>query len=387
MPARVIQLIRHAPVDLLKEYFSFLPSMKKIEWSKGNNQILKPLLCSIDELDIKEKKSVIIDFERILTMTDKAGQVAFNNVIKDNKTFYTLQNIYQRSLWAFLHNYDNFVKAEEIRHADGYIQDTTWDGFIGTRNIELTADCEQVTLFEDKIKDIFEIKENIRVEILNRYFYNELSKVSKSFQIIIHYNIVILSCLSYEEGMIITKSIHPVEELIITYDPNNGQVDIIAKGEQCKKTIAKAFANTLLSSPDNPGYLAIMYYNLDRLLQPDSLIILPEDGIEAVKILSLQFQEQRNMATFNIGLSMKHAMSIYTLAEKMIEAFNFLELSCKLISATILITFKPDKVHKSGRSLTISISCPNTCDIESKSCEDRVIVNKYINMWNLIEKL
>jgi hypothetical protein len=185
--------------------------------------------------------------------------------------------------------------------------------------------------------------------------------------------------------MIISRSINPVEELIITYDPSNGQIDIIAKGEECKKTIAKAFAQTLLNTPENQGYASIMHYDLDRLLQPHILITLPEDGIESVKILSLQFQEQHSIATFTIEVSMKHAMSIYTLAEKMLEAYDSMGSTYKLIGATIFIRFQPDKANKSGKRISVNISCPNTCDLESKSCEDRLIVNKYIKIWDLIK--
>lgn len=387
MPAKIVQLIRHASGELLKEYFSFLPSTAEIKWNSNNKEILQPLLQAIDKLKKKDKQKVIADAERILIMTDDSGQAALDSVIMDHQIRHSMRNNYQRSLWVFLHDYENFEKAEDIRHADICLKDSISEGFIGTKGINISLNYEQIPLFEEKIKYIFDIEENIKVEILDCYFLGKLRSCTKSFQIIIHYSNSPAHYRAFEEGKIINNFIHPVEDLVITYDPGNGQINIISKSTQCKTTIAKAFANTLLSSNESKGSISLMRYKLDRLLQPHNFVTLPEDGIASVKVSHLLFQGPYNMATFAVEVSRIQQVSIYGIAEKIFKNYNKLKTHYKLVRASLLIRFQQREENKSDKMLSVTIIYPNTCELENKSHKDQQIIHKYLKIWELVEEL
>jgi hypothetical protein len=387
MPTKVIQLIRHAPIDLLKEYFSFLPATAKIDWNSSNKQILQPLLQIIDELKANDKHIIVNEIERILTMTDKSGQDILDSVISNRKVFYAMQNIYQKSLWAFLYDYESFENAEEIRHADIYLKDSSWDGFIGPLNINILQNLEQLATFEEKLKKLFNIDDPIKIDIINRYLSDNYLDDSRSFQIIVHYEGSSVTYKKFIEDDIIHATINPIEELVITYEPNNGKINIISKGKKCKTAIAKAFAKTLLSSSQSQEQVSLMSYNLNNLLKPYDFITLPEDGIQSVKVLQLVLQTPHNSAKFAIEVSKTQKSSIYMEGEKIFKDNNLLKGDCGLISATLYIRFKPDKANRSGKKLLITVSLPNTCVLESNSLEEHMIVNKYFKIWKITKEI
>lgn len=74
MSASVVQLIRHAPLFLLKEYFSLFPASIKIDCQSNYKQVLEPLLQIIDDLWTHDKKRIVYDAERILNITDETGK-------------------------------------------------------------------------------------------------------------------------------------------------------------------------------------------------------------------------------------------------------------------------------------------------------------------------
>ena len=387
MSARVIQLIRHAPLDLLQEYFSFLPSAAKLDWNSSNKQILLPLLQIIDELGALDKKRVANDVAKILTMTDELGQAALESIVNNRKTFYVMKNIYQRSLWVFLYDYENFEKAKDIRNADFYLKDSTWDGFIGLKHINILENSDQLPAFEEKIKKLFDVNESVKIEIFNRYLTSDYWDDSRSFQIIIHYEGSSVIYKKFMENDIIHETINPLEELVITYEPNDGQINIISKGKQCKEAIAKIFVETLLNSSGSQEQISLMRYNISKLLKPCDFITLPEDGIESVKILYLLLQKPDSIATFAIEVPINQQESIYTTAEKMFKTYNPLQTDCKLIRVTLSFRFQPNKITRTTKFLSATIVLPNTCNLESNSLEDRPLINKYLKMWDLIEEL
>lgn len=387
MPARVIQLIRHAPMELLKEYFSFIPATSEIDWQSNNKQIIEPLLNIIDDLKALDKKRISNDVERILTMIDELGQSALSSVVQNRKIFHAIENNYQKSLWTFLYDYEAFEKAEDIRHADIYLKDSTWDGFIGPQNINIIDNLEQIPAFEMRIKDFFNIDDQVKIEIFNRYLSSDYRNDSRSFQVIIHYEGSSVTYKKFKRGEITYTTIHPIEELVIIYDPNSGQINIISKDKKCKKTIAKAFVETLLRSSKNQEQVSLLRYNLDKFRKPYDFITLPEDGIELVKVMYLLLQEPHNLATFAIDVPIKQKKSIYEIAEEMFKTQNPLRTDCRLIRATILIRFKPNKTIRSNKLLSTTIARPNTCKLESNSLEDRQLINKYLKIWELTEEL
>ena len=362
-------------------------STTKLDWNSSNKQILLPLLQIIDELDMRNKKRVDSDVERILTMTDEPGQTALESIVSKRKIFYAMENIYQRSLWAFLYDYENFEKAEDIRHTDLYLKESTWDGFIGAQDVNILKNSEQISAFEERIKNLFNIDEPVKIDIFNRYITSDYMDDSRSFQVIIHYKGSSVTYKKLINGEITYDKIHPIEELVITYDPNDGQINVISKGKECKIAIAKAFAQTLLSSFEGHEQIALMRYKLDILLKPYDFIILPEDDIESVKVLYLLFQESRNIATFSIEVPIRKRESIYDIADRMFKIYNPLQTECKLIRATLSIRFQSDKLTRSSKFLSATIIYPSTCNLTSNSLEDRQIVNKYLKIWNLIEEL
>ena len=181
-------------------------------------------------------------------MTDELGQVALASVATDLQALNKMGTSYHRALWTFLYDIINFRRAEEIRYAAGHFKCEMYDGFIGPKNIDIMLNLEQILLFEQKIKQFFNLSGSSKVEIFNRNYINNFDKKIKSFQVIIFLEESSEGYLGFEKKDVIVKVIHPVEELTITYEPETGQIDITFKNDEDNKDIVRIFVQTLLLS-------------------------------------------------------------------------------------------------------------------------------------------
>lgn len=388
MITAIIQLIRHVPVSLLKDYFSHQSFSPKIDWTSSTKEILKPLLHAIDQMDSHERELLVFDAEHIQVMTDEFGQAALESLSNDRKAFHKMKNAYHRAFWTFLYDLKSFKRAQEIRYADNYLQSSMWDGFIGPKDINITLYAEQILLFEQQIKTFFNIEEEQgKVEIFSRNRINDTGKEVRVFQVMIHLNILSDTYLKLgSNNTLIAELIHPLEELAIIYEPETGQIEISFKGDEHKKAIVKIFAQTLLQSPDG-DQVALKRYTISKLLRPYDFATDLEDGIESVKVMFLKIKPLESSHAVAFERTIHDTLSIYEMSRVLFEQHDPLQANIILMQVRLFIRFYPDKVNKRGKLLSVSITHPNGCDIKSKTAKERLIVNKYFKRWGLIEEV
>ena len=96
------------------------------------------------------------------------------------------------------------------------------------------------------------------------------------------------SYLAFENNDLVTKVRRPVNEMVITYEPKTGAIEVIADGKECREELVKLFSATLLQSPlDEAQRVPLKKYDISKLLQPCNFTTDPEDGIEQVKVMML----------------------------------------------------------------------------------------------------
>lgn len=118
--ASVTSFIRNTPASSLQAYFDAagieLPT--PVNWEAPEQEIVKPLLQAVDEMDEEARARVLNDADRVGSLADDAGQTALYSVIDDRSRLDDLVNGHARALWMFLNEPVLFRHAEEVRYTD-----------------------------------------------------------------------------------------------------------------------------------------------------------------------------------------------------------------------------------------------------------------------------
>lgn len=392
MKIAIMELIKYAPVDLLKEYFINQSFAKDINWTGSNDEIFAPLVEAISKMADHKQEPLIIESERIHIMTDRIGQDALGSLVHENKEFRQMENPYHRALWVFLHDNTSFKYAEKIYYAEKYLQGGIMDGYIGPKDIDIASNSEQILLFEEEVGKFFMDTEDQRVEIFNRYIVNNIGKVAKVFQVLIHLQGAPESHIEFEgeddKKTLATKITYPIENISITYEPEDGQVDIFFKGDESKKEIVKIFAQTLLQSPEG-GTVTLKQYKIEKLMQPYEFVTDPEDGIESVKVMVITLLSLIDDNRITLECSPAENRSIHEVVHAWFKEKDLLQDSASfaLKQVIIFIHLFSDRTNEREEILSLRITPPNGLEIMSKNIQERSIIEKYLQRWGLIEEI
>ena len=155
MSAPINKFIRSTPAQSLRSYFeAHQPTLlNAVNWNEPENNISKPIIKAVNELDDEQYEILNKNAERIDEMTDEIGQSALSSVVSegDFDTYEKLSGAYDRALFVFLRNNRAFARAENIRKSDEYRKGKMWNGFEGPKNITLSNKDEDLKLFKKEI--------------------------------------------------------------------------------------------------------------------------------------------------------------------------------------------------------------------------------------------
>jgi hypothetical protein len=391
MKIAIVELIEHAPVTLLKEYFANQSFAKEIDWNGNNKKILTAIVKVIGKMNDHDQEPLLIEAERLHLLTDELGQNTLDSLFYENKEFLKIKNAYHKSLWAFMYDNINFKRAEMIHYTEKYLKNSISDGYLAPQGIDITCDPEQIMLFEEEVGKFFMEAEDHKVDIFNRYIVDNMKQLVKVFQVIIYLRRASEPHLEFsgddDQRILISKFIYPIENISITYEPNGGQLNIRFKGDdESKKEIVKIFAKTLLQLPSDAATVTLKRYIIDKFLKPYELITDPEDGIESVKVVSIMLQPFGYDAIINVQCSPDRNELINEVAQEFFKRFPL----CDHFIATgviILINLFSDRTNERNEILSVEITYPNGCKINSQTPQERLLVENYLQRWGLIEEV
>jgi len=391
MVKNVTKFFRNTPVKSIEEYFLLYPSKvsEAVNWNKPLNNIATPLIKAVDNLSDTELAVLRDNAERINEMTDEIGQSALMSVVKDEHLnhYHQLENEYARSTYIFVNDNDGFKRAEEIRYSDHYRKGSLWDGFEGPKGLTVSNKNSDIEEFKAKIADYFRVGGKVKVEIFEREkpYMDELEL--NITHIMVYREDLPKSYTALEDDDLVPKIIRPVIEIAITYEPESGQIEVIAKSKECREEIAKVFSSSLLNTKIGGEKVPLKQYEISKLLKQCDFPTDPEDGIDSVKVAMLKLKPYDSNNKVTLEVTAKEDKTIY---EKSQEWFNIndpLRHGFQLSQVKLVIHFMPDQDNRRRKTIPINIRWPNGCDIKNKTKKERLIGDKYLKRWGLLKEI
>ncbi len=386
----VARVIRHTPVTGLRRYFNerFEEGEALVDWQGNETIVTRRLLKVFSELDSERLAPVAMDFDRVFEMTDEPGQDAIAGVISNQEWMHTLENAYDRAMWMFLDDANGFRRAEEVRFAEHYRKGQKWTGFVGPKGLKVSYDSEHRREFEARICDLFK-STNAQVDLYDRFRFGLDEQPAPVTQAVVYRKGFPDSRLAFNDGGDLEhQPTHPVLEAVITYDSKSGVIEVVGLDAKSRSPLVRLFAEVLLRQEILGIRLPMRQYDLSSLMQPRTFPTDPEDGIASVKVLRLEIQLKKYPG---LWMALRRRRDIETTLYEYSEApfgdKSPLRLKdVEIVQAELAVRFRPDQGSRNGKIITLKITLPNGCDLKGRTEKERLICEKYLPLWGLIQE-
>lgn len=384
----IAKFIRNTPVNDLRTYFDRqgFDLQEPVNWEAPEREIVKPLLKLVDDLSESERAALTTDSERIAVMTDELSQMALLSVVQDRDRIEAMENAFARALWVFLNHPLAFRRAEEVRYTDNYRQGRMWDGFLGPVGIAIEPKTERVDDLKRQVMAYFRTKRAV-VEIYRRTRPSFEEPDSHLVQVTVYREGLPDTYLEFDGDELARRQRRPVYEAATTYESATGVIEVVAQGRECREDLARMFAETLLRREIDTERVPLRRFDLSVLLHPFDFPTDPEDGIESVMVTLLRVKPYDGEGErFTIEVNRKADATIHEVAGRRFGDKNPLEAGYLATKTKLSIRFFPDAESRRGKVLPVNITMPNGCDLKSKTEKERLIGEKYLPRWGLVEE-
>jgi hypothetical protein len=387
--AAVAKLIRNAPRDALGAFLDAqqCPLGEQLRSFGPEDDYAGPLLKAVDDLSDEDHARLTVNAERADQMTTEAGQTALLSVADDRLLVMELENPYDRGLWMFLNEPHSFRRAEEIRYTDERRHGRMWSGYVGPKKIKPDTSPGALEAFRSAaLKVVGSL--GAYCEIYRRTRPNFDAPDSELYQLTLYYDDLPDTYLEFEEQRLVRRHRRPVVEASVTYEPATGVIEVVSSGGKFRDDLSRMFADTILAQAIGAKRITLRRFDLSRLLRPFDFAFDPADGIESVKVVSLRLQRVSTDARRMILECPRRAQgSIWDQARDELKQGDLKAAGYVITQAKLSIKFLPGRGSRRGKTLPVTITVPNGCDLRGRTECERLIGGKYLKRWGLGEEI
>lgn len=179
------------------------------------------------------------------------------------------------------------------------------------------------------------------------------------------------------------QTVQKVLEVGIVCDPQERIVEICAKGgKKLRDKYLKSFSENFAPQSVAPIEVPRRDVLLETLRRPPTFETEPADGIERVEVSSLSFRSSDG--GFVRSEKRGEDETLYEFLERRFGVASPLRSGgWQILAATIRIILKA-KDDQRARTLTVTLSAPNTTTLPNKTEQDRQFVYYLLERWNLL---
>ncbi len=392
MPFSLRRFLRHTPSRTLKSYCEAQsPDMPDtIDWTMDENAIVTALFNAIEDLPVETQSQVAADFERVEVLTDEVGERAMLGAVANRgqllKVFAGLESAHERSLWLFVNDREAFHRAEEIRYADYYRESRSWDGFVGPLGAKVSRDPEDIKELEQRLRDHQRAIDGSGRTCIAEIFDRSGGSLT---QVSIYLEGLPSSSVEFDGPGLTRRLQRPVIEAAMTYSPSDGALDVIAKGGRpVREAVCKIFAEALLKTKAVIEPIVLRRYDLAKLRKPHDFPTDPEDGVKSVAVTRLRLRPYGDGAgRLTIESGRKNGMTLHGLSRTWFDDRDPLANGFMVQHAKFSIEFYPRIGGKLGKILSFEITTPNKCSLKDHTENERLIGEKYLGRWGLVQEV
>jgi hypothetical protein len=181
---------------------------------------------------------------------------------------------------------------------------------------------------------------------------------------------------------VVPQEIVRAESSFVTYEPDNGNLEVLSRGKQGREDLAKLVADTLLQSPISGEKVPIKQYDYQSLAEPREFDISGEP-VAWVKVTELGYSA--GTRSLLVKMWSNDPDDIFTAGRSLVGP-DFDYQHRPITYAKIAVRLRKEG---RGRARTVSIVLrgENKCNIKAKREKDRALCDRLLVKWGLVKEI
>lgn len=377
---------------LLKELFCNEPPMSGVDWQATPKSGTEQIALAWEKLDDAKRRHYQVILQDVQHLAEPKGQKVLIEEIQwryPDKLgeLLNLRSPADKALWAYLQTNDAFDAAAIFARAEalrGGQQANIWNS-LPKQPIAVTE--EKLSSFKDQIRDYYWNKE-LRGKVCEVHRYDRNDGSQYFFAYLPDWPDKRL-CFDEEENLTPREEAYAFSNAFV-FEPSLGTVELIAKGGQkVQKELRRAFCQSLLGIEVDDEDPVKPVYQLDQLLDESfTFTTEPNERIESVRLRRVRLVPRVCAGILEqMEFRFREDTDLFSIRSTLANQLAPLGLDFNQVSVTqagIQFAFMGDGNRK-GKTMTVNVSCPNTCDLKSKPEEQEVIGKTCFVRWGIID--
>lgn len=378
----------------------FLQHAAAIEWptpaaQASRKEHLNAVAHAVRTLPPGERRRLDEQAEQILWLTDGPGQdvvLGLSQQLQGQPAcaqIASAPNQYERALALFLGAPATFEEALSAREADTLRQSAScYSGFIAPAGLALQQDAVSLQAFHRAVAQAFGCAlEDVAVQVFKRLRPDTVSGDEVTmYQVSVHHNCPPEIIDRVRASELITQDIVRAASSHITYEPDNGHLEVLSRSAHRRETLARIVADDLLKSPIGGERIALKQYDYQSLAAPRNFDLTGEAGeaVEAVKVVELGYSTGLKRS-LRVKIGSRDFDDIYGAARSLVsQSFDFRQHRLNYAKLSIRLR----KVGKErSRTLAVVLRDDNKCNVKTQRERDRALCDRLLAKWNLVRKV
>ncbi len=388
---------RLTPGQGLKEYFEakYLDLAAGIDWTAPSARLVSSLKAKVDEMPGAQRDQLVLDADRIKSLSDEAGRNALQAVANSDQSYGEIQSDWHRALMILLHHPQTFRLAEEVRHHDRHREGRMWSAFEIPAGTKLTRDAVSLASFQNAVRAMYDGR-NVEVDIFERCRLDRSGKKRQLLQVALYRESAPVDTLEFvgDEAALQRRVVRPVIEVALTYEEETGAIEVVAAKLANREDLADAMVRHLLEAECPAQPVVPRRYDLSVLLRPFEFPTDPCDGIAEVVVNELRLVDTHQPGErLDLAVTRNARRNIWDMAKDRLSLNATSQRASGLPDAPawsvrcakFSIKFLPAGRSGSQRCLTFKISVPHGSTLRSMTERERLIGERYLARWGILK--
>jgi hypothetical protein len=355
-----------------------------VDWADPGLKFANAMTKAIDAISGGSQTEAVAATERLTALADEVGDLAMSSCWPDVSEQPTLAGIQDRAIWLFINHPDNFRRAEEACFIDGRRRSSRFDARVLSEGLEVLRTNESRTSFQNALKGIIS-DGRVLADIFERNRRGFDGTEYRVVQVTVYAEQRLHTSLEFQQEELKNVSRRPVLSAALTYEPETGTLEVAANTKTIRDALISEFAAHLVDRSTPVMDLGPRRYDLQHLRKPFGFPTDATDRIAEVRLRSLRLMphgDADQRLTLEVGQVSKK--SIWEVAEAQFHERNPLNGGWLITSANLAVTFLPTGAARRGKTISLTITQPNGCDLKDRTELEQMIGNKYLKQWGIL---
>jgi len=392
METKVKKFIRHTPEEDLKNFLidnDIIEVSDNFKWDGKNRKYHENLFGFIWNCEDSKKQNLFDTIERVHGMIDEPGQNALRCVVGGDEIFLDQKSDHARGLWVYTNHPEKFKTAEYFSSYDNKRKSKEWNAFVGPENREIDKSEENIAKFKNLVLEHFNISKKLQIEFNSRSKEDKDGNEFEICSLMAFHDDLPKSIQAFDQDKVVTKYFSPAKDFSISYDPTSGLIEVISNSKDNRAFLAKKFANIFLKTEDDKFEIRLKKYNISKFKSYQDLMkdVDIKDGIQDIKVTLIQLSPINGKGSNILQSGFLDHEDIYEKSRKWFGNNNPLTGSFEIKKIRFSIKFKPDTKNPRGKLIHVNITDPNGCDLKDRTEKEKIIGDRYLEKWGIVEKI